>query len=123
MEANIKVARAHRALSWLYGGLGVVCVVSAALFIFSEPTLVDANLLALFGFMALCFGGLFLLHHVTARGAREKKPWARITSSVIAVFMLLGFPLGTIIGIYLLIYANSEWADRAVTGASGRVTG
>jgi hypothetical protein len=118
MEPNIKIARAHRALSWLYGAVVLLFVV--ILFVKPEN---QGESSVFFISMSVIFGGLFLLHHFTAKGAREKKPWARISSCVIGVIMLPGFPMGTLIGVYLLIYANSAWTDSVAAGAGERVTG
>ena len=104
MDNNIKVARAHRALSWLYG----LCVVLFSL-VFFLPGKEHAP--AASYFILIFFGCLFALHHFTAKGARERKHWARNTSRGIAIFMLLGFPVGTLIGIYLLF--NSSGWDNA----------
>jgi hypothetical protein len=70
-------------------------------------------------FMASFFVGLFLLHYLTARGAKESKPWARTSSMVISVLLLFGFPLGTLVGIYLLSNTWRSWepSGAAVVGA------
>lgn len=106
MEKHIKVARAHRAISWLYA---VCTLMFLAIFLLpgkSVPPLA-------FVFVGLFFGGLFALHHFTAKGAFDKKPWARNTSRGIAVFMLLGFPIGTLIGIYLLVNSWNGWETES----------
>ncbi len=59
---------------------------------------------------------LFLAHHLTAKGARDKKPWARVSSIAISIFMLIGFPVGTLIGIYLLSNTWNEWDQDANPG-------
>lgn len=113
MEKHIKVARAHRALSWLYG---IITALFLAAIIMSghdaEPSVI--------GFVLVVFGGLFALHYFTGKGASERKPWARNASRGIALFMLFGFPLGTLIGIYLLTNSWGGWeseADNSTTGA------
>ncbi len=101
MERNIKVFRAHRALSWLY----LVFVAAFACLYFFGPPVAWAEV----GVPLLLFTALFLAHHVTARGARLGKPWARVSSIVISVLLLLGFPIGTLIGIYLLFNTWRPW--------------
>jgi hypothetical protein len=109
MEPNIKVARAHRALSWLYALLtGLLAFLAYTMR--SEPDLAPVLI------YLVLFGLVFAAHHVTARGARQGKPWARISSTVLACLMLLGFPVGTIIGVYLLVYTWRPW-DAPVAGA------
>ncbi len=114
MENNIKVARAHRAISWFYAVLGIA--LTAAILIPAEHPL-DA--LAGLAVMLAIFGGLFSLHHFTAKGAREKKQWARAVSSIIGVIMLPGFPVGTMIGIYLLVNANRGWEPASDPANAG----
>jgi hypothetical protein len=60
------------------------------------------NLLAVL-ILSLIFWGVFMLHRVVARGALEGMPWSRTASRVIAVLMLFGVPIGTFIGLYLLL--------------------
>jgi hypothetical protein len=62
------------------------------------------------------FGLFFSMHHFLAKGAKKKKGWARGGSAVIATLMLLGFPLGTVIGIYLLIN-NGGWGSEVSENA------
>lgn len=104
MERNVKVARAHRAISWLYA---LVTLLFFIVFLISEKSATTSAFLLVF----LFFGGLFVLHHFTAKGAFDKKPWAKYTSRGIAVLMLFGFPVGTLIGIYLL-YNSRGWATE-----------
>ena len=111
MERHIKVARAHRALSWLYGLIAVLVMVS----LFASHERLD--MVGVF-VVLLIFGGLFSLPHFTGRGARAKKPWARTVSRLVAVLMLFGFPLGTLIGIYLLANAWNPWDDGVVEASA-----
>lgn len=105
MEKHIKVARVHRVLSWFYGLITVLFL--GAVFLSGEiPPLAVL-------FFMIVLGGVFALHHFTAIGAREAKPWARRTSIGIALLMILGFPLGTLIAIYLLINTTGGWSEEA----------
>lgn len=100
MERHEKVARVHRALSWLYG---LLLVVFMFLVFFSGYDSPPGRLYVVF------FGIVFVLHYFTARGAWQKKSGARTASQIIAFFMLFGFPIFTVIGIYLLMNAWSPW--------------
>lgn len=102
MEKHIKVARVHRALSWFYG---LITLLLLTLLLTSGHEISPLG----FGFILAIFGGIFALHHFTAQGARDTKPWARKTSIGIALFMLPGFPIGTLIGIYLLRNTRGDW--------------
>ena len=50
-----------------------------------------------------------LLHWCAPRGAERGQRWERITSRVIAVLMIFGFPIGTIIAIYIFFQTGQKW--------------
>ncbi|UHQ19730.1 hypothetical protein LVB87_00740 [Lysobacter sp. KIS68-7] len=109
VERNIKVYRAHRALSWLY----LLCLSLFALMAAMSP---KVSLVSL-AFPLILFSVVFLAHHLTAKGAKQSKPWARTSSIVISVLLLFGFPVGTLIGIYLLSNTWSPWDNASPVGA------
>ena len=111
MERNIKVYRAHRAISWLY----LLCISLFALMAFMSP---DVSLASM-AFPLALFTAVFLAHHITAKGAKQSKPWARTSSIVISVLLLLGFPVGTLIGIYLLANTWRPWDGHPSAGVVG----
>lgn len=106
MENNIKVFRVHRALSWLYGFILCLLLIGFV-YVLKEGESVGPILMAF-----IFFGFFFSVHHFISKGAKNKRGWARGGSAVIAVLMLFGFPLGTAIGIYLLIN-NSGWGAES----------
>ncbi len=110
MERNIKVARAHRAISWLY----LVIIAMIVVLMVSRPNEIDLAVIA----PLIIMSAIFLAHHITARGARQSKPWARTSSIIISVLLLVGFPIGTLIGIYLL---SNTWRPWEASNASGAV--
>lgn len=59
---------------------------------------------------------LILWLYNTRRGLLEGKGWGRVSAIVIAVFSLLVFPIGTVLGIFMLIGAF----DRDVTNYTSR---
>jgi len=101
MESHEKVARTHLMLSLIYG----VGFIIYLLIFFRYGVSVERGGLIIFASFFL--GALFALHLIISKGARNKKEWAKYTSIIIAVIMLIGFPIGTIIGIYLLHYCRS----------------
>jgi hypothetical protein len=114
MQAHIKTARVHGAISWLYLVIGLLaCTFPYMLYQHNA----NGNLLEIVP--ALIFPGLFLLlftvHRVIANGARQRKEWARIATIVIGIISLMGFPVGTMIGVYLLI--NSSWPAENELGS------
>jgi hypothetical protein len=50
-----------------------------------------------------------LLHWCAARGAERGQRWGRITSMVIAVLKIFGFPIGTIIAICVFFQTGQRW--------------
>ncbi len=108
MEAHIKTARAHAAISYFYVFVATLaCAFPYLVLTSAEPARVGEVMLA--SIFPLIFFCLFILHQLVARGARQHKDWARIATIVIGIISVFGFPVGTIIGIYLLV--NSSWAD------------
>lgn len=52
--------------------------------------------------LPLIFSVPALIHYFAAKGLRDRKSWARPLSIVIGLFLLFGFPIGTICGIIIL---------------------
>lgn len=102
MDSRTKVFRAHRALAWFYAFIGIA--ISAAVILGSRGNTGVSIVL-----VPLIFAGVFSAHYFTARACREGKPGGRIASIVIACLMLPGFPIGTLIGIYLLANTWRPW--------------
>ena len=95
---HLKAMGVHRALAILYGVIAF-CVLAA--FASREPRSV-AN----FG-VPLIFALPAVAHGLIAFGAARANPLAQVLSVLAALLMLLGVPIGTIIGIYLL--RNASW--------------
>jgi p-aminobenzoyl-glutamate transporter AbgT len=102
MEPNIKAARVHRALFVLYA-------VFTVLMVFAAITLADQDGSSAFIGYGLLMAFLGMLHWFIAAGARASASWAKTASVVVGCLMLLGFPLGTIIGAYLIYYGAQAW--------------
>jgi hypothetical protein len=100
MERNIKTYRAHIALACLYGFVLATMVFFLAM---SKDPAPGGWLILLFFLIPLLF------HFFVAKGAKEMKSWARRASAVIGFLMLFGFPIGTIIGLYLISNAWNDW--------------
>lgn len=102
---NIKAMSAHRGLAIFYFLLAVVFGVILAAGDKPGSTFV----ILLFPFL------IGAIHAAIAFGARRSATWARASSMGVACLMLLAVPVGTLIGVYLLL--NSKWPQ------TGRVTG
>jgi hypothetical protein len=125
MENYQRVARTHYALCCLY----VVCLVVVAIAMAMGENKMPALAMA---FVVAFVGGVAGLHFAIARGANNRNGAAKVGSVIIGVLMLPGFPLGTIIGAYLLWNSATEWreprkygpglADGWPTGTPGNAT-
>lgn len=103
MKNHLKAARTHCGLSWLY---------AACFLLFLVMLITDtADNRGIFAVAVGFFAALFLVHYALYRGARTARNWARYGSIAIAVLMLPGIPIGTLIGTYLLINARQAWGD------------
>ena len=102
-----KAMGAHRMLAFVYAGLAVLVLVIT---IFSGGLAGIPASLALFIAAAV--------HGVIALGAARANPIAQVFSVLAGILMLFGFPIGTVIGIYLL--RNASWdRSRQAAGANG----
>ena len=59
------------------------------------------------------FGIAFAVHAIVAQGCRKRQSWARYASIVIALLMLVGVPIGTVFGLYLLRNTWHRWSPLA----------
>lgn len=55
-----------------------------------------------------------LLHGFAALGAYYAKPWGRMLSKYIGMFILLGIPIGTVIGVIILTRVGDKWEPERV---------
>ncbi len=97
MPENIRSMSAHRGLAIFYGLAGLTLI-----FLFYD----SSSGWSAFGpaLVAMCISAI---HVAIAFGAAKAAPWARIASIVVGCLLLLGFPIGTLIGLYLL--TNLKW--------------
>lgn len=105
MEQQARAAHAHRTVA------GIHCVIAAMAAVFGYLMTRGSPLL---GALALATPLLLLAatHFLVATGAEQCRPWARTASTVLGVLMLPLIPLGTAIGLYLLMNTRGEWVPR-----------
>ena len=104
MDGNIKAWRAHRALAWLYAF--VLIGLGAYLYLYPGAPPVH-NLFTYATPLPL----LLVFHALCARASRLSRPWARIASLVSGFLLLVAFPIGTIVGIYLIAASWQPWPE------------
>ena len=66
--------------------------------------------------IALMLGVSALVGFMTAKGIREKKNWAKIVGIIIAILSVTNVPIGTILGVLILIglldSESSAWFEK-----------
>ena len=103
-EGYFKTARAHMAL----GCLAVFALLMLLLAMAGSSKGVDPMpMLVVAGVMLFSAA----LHFAVWWGAKRRQGWARIVSIVLGVLSLPGFPVGTIIGVYLIAVAWKTWQE------------
>lgn len=78
--------------------------ISATALMHGQPLLDDG-----WGFAGLAVLPFGALHWYAAKGARNGKSYGRFLSRVIGTIWLLGFPIGTALGIYVWKQTGSKW--------------
>lgn len=104
MKNSEKVFRAHRAIAWFYAITGLTF---AGLALFAGDQKMTGEFIA----PIVVFGAIFAVHHFTAKACKAEKSGGRTASIVIACLLLLAFPVGTLIGIYLLSNTWRPWHE------------
>jgi len=60
-------------------------------------------------FVALGFLPIGVGHWYAAKGARDGRAYGKVLSRIYGTLWLFGFPLGTVLGIYVLSQTGSKW--------------
>ena len=63
-----------------------------------------------FIFVFLVFVVIALVNYFTYKGVEEKKDWAHVVSIILAVLMIFNFPIGTTLGVLILVGNLSDEA-------------
>lgn len=93
-----RVAKTHLALLAFYGFMALL-VLAVGAFAMDHISWVLALMLAI----------PMPVHFALYRGASAEKNWARYGSIAVGVLMLFLFPIGTVIGAFMIINAASNW--------------
>ena len=99
----------HRWIAWIYGVLGLLATVGVGYGSYREGGVAGLGLtLGIGAFFAFIVG----LHAALAAGARRRSEAAKIGSMIVGTLMLLGFPIGTIVGGFLIYNGAHAWPPR-----------
>ena len=126
MPQKIKTAvTLHKVYGWIYIAIAALMllgfVIGGIVFgfaaSFEESGFGSLFFAVFFGFMGLFVGALIgaigALHLYSAKGIEERKEWGKIMGIIMGAMALGNFPLGTIIGIFILIglfdKSANEW--------------
>lgn len=101
---NNGLYRLHRVLFIAYISFMVIFALLGVRLFFG-PHREDAGL----GFVGIAVLPLAAIHYYAAIGARTGKGWGRDLSRLIAAIMLIGFPIGTMIGVYIFRQTGKKW--------------
>jgi hypothetical protein len=102
---NPKLERIHRIISYAYFffvGLGLLLMTKELVGKGADG----------YGFALVCIfaiGPFGLFHWYAANGAAAGTRWGRMMSRGIGVLFLIGFPIGTILGFYILNQTFDSW--------------
>jgi hypothetical protein len=112
MRACVKAGRLFKLLGWLgiIGGGGLTAAMAIPAFINGSG---DS---AIIGMMAMTFALFVVLgvaHLLVGSALKAHKNWARIVGIVYGAFSLIGIPVGTVIGAFLLWWLVKQWNDGA----------
>jgi hypothetical protein len=70
---------------------------------------------AAIGLMALALLPLGLAHWYAAKGAQNGRTYGKVLSRIIGTLWLIGFPIGTVLGIYVWSQTGKKWRDSAAS--------
>lgn len=96
MNLSTKVEDYHRAAR-IHRGLAFFYILIVLAFSYMGITSGDWTL-------SIFFGLLFLIHFSTYSGLMRDRLWAKVLSGILAFALLFGFPIGTILGGFILYY-------------------
>lgn len=100
----------------LFGWIGVVATVAivAAVAIPAFAAGKPLQGLAVGIGVALVAGGISFFQLFLGKSIKEHKPWARTVGIIVSVLQLFGFPIGTLVGGYVLWCLLKGWDEPVV---------
>lgn len=111
LKSNDKVARIMKLLAWI----GIISTALICVSVVLPSLNQDSPLPTAMIFMTLLLFAFNISLLLVARGVSQKKDWARRMGQLYGVIALFGFPIGTIIGAYILWQLKMDnWAPESI---------
>lgn len=100
---NPGLYRLHRVFFLAFAAFAVIMLLIGLLIIFRGGE--DAGI----GLVGLGFLPIGITHWYAAKGAMEGKSYGKLISRIIGTLWLVGFPIGTALGIYVWLNTGNKW--------------
>lgn len=97
-------------LSWLVLFIMCTIVVSVLMVDIMGADIEQADS-AFWQIVSACFAFGFVLL-LTARGLKYHQQWARYVGTLMAFISLAAFPVGTVLGLFILSYLHKGWHEK-----------
>jgi len=105
---NEKLQRVHRVISYGYFAFIAIAFLASVLALVRGGEGNEDGLGLGIGSL-IVVGPFGLLHWYAAKGTRLGTKWGRRMSKGLGILLLFGFPIGTILGVYILAQTGAKW--------------
>jgi hypothetical protein len=109
---NSGLYRVHRLFFIAFAAFSVIMLLIGILALFRGRE--DAGI----GLVWLGFLPIGLAHWYAAEGARDGKTYGKVLSRIVGTLWLIGFPIGTALGIYVWSQTGTKWRGNGPSSAS-----
>ena len=109
---NLTLFRLHRGIFFFYAIAGVLLLGVAIYSVIFDQKQSNSDISSMpWAGLGVVYGIFIYAHWTASVGAADGKRWAKNLSIVLGMFLLFGFPIGTIIGAYILRHAVWKWEN------------
>ena len=130
MPGGIKAVKIiYQVLAWLYlvgfvlGGIGTMIAGRTIGATAEEGAVAAFAAYAGLGVFFIIMGVVvFILYFITAKGVANKRNWGKILAIIFGILMLPSIPIGTVLGIIILINIFSEQGKAWFAGTATETT-
>jgi Na+/proline symporter len=108
---NSGLYRVHRVFYIAIAAFAIIML------IIGLPTLIRGGEDAGIGFLGLGVLPLGVAHWYAAKGAKNGQTYGKVLSRIIGSLWLIGFPIGTALGIYVWSQTGTKWKGPVEAGS------